>query len=100
VGKLLRLVSTPLELPLYLVAVLYIQLAMSIVNITATNRWPWDLKPSYPTRPSQPNQACITLETSNCPDPISFCWNTTERSAWQLDPASGQFVDVTNQTRF
>ena len=92
--------SQPVLLPLWLVIVLYIQLAMSIVNTTASHKWPWDPKPSYPARALQPNQACVTLDTSNLDEPISFCWNTTERSAWQLDPASGQFVDVTNQTQF
>ena len=103
-SKFPRLMLMPSELPLLLVFVLYMHLAMSVFHMISVHGWPWAPKPLY-SRPLQPGQACITFQSSNLPGKASsLCFDTTststEPSAWQTDPASGQFINVTNQTQF
>jgi len=96
--------SKPVVLPLVLAItpylLLYIQFVMFVFHMVIIHGWPWDPKPFSPTVPQQPNQACITWVTWNLNQPTSFCWNTTQPGSWSFDPASGQFVQVTNQTQF
>ena len=104
-GMFPRLMFMTLELPLVLVLVLYIHMAMSEVHMISVHGWPWAPKPFHYSKPLEPGQACLTFQSSYVPDKASsLCFDTTkttnESSSWQIDPALGQFINVTNQTQF